>query len=1145
MASTVNYTYVYFNITNYAGVPTLSTFTLPNTPLTFYPDFLTSPTLTATDNISNKIIRWDFGDGSFSNSLTAVHTYKWPGDYPVRLTIYDKQGNSFDSSFRPVVQVFDYVYDQLQFEDYFKFIYDVPASKIQDPLVIQRQNSWQSYSGLSATGYTVFLYASGANGQYQNIYNFYDDKWSHLRTLSRFYEKVKVGVNYELKSVDRVTTSNEEIYVRVANKKLELCDKKDSGAVLAGTKGSASVYYVDDVAKNYTSREPPIFVFATLDGAKLQDKYTINNDTFQHVDYPPYSFQNLKPAVLPIIKVRHNDAVKLAITTTGIDGEGNLSATNFNIPEISWQNTEIPFVIRMKDKDYYTTKTYPPLSSSTIYSDLSSLTGYDVQFGIIKQTDTGYQEVTGISYFEDFTIEAPQSIGAFYKGYFIAPETTYNCILTAQVNVVDPLNFPKDSLIGWVALPQYNKLLRFFRQQIYSNCPGYLVLNISASEQFFNSYENRNVYAIQVAPSGNGPGRDYQTWFADGTRNTIFKFDASGNPLINIDLSSAPVLSTGGVVEYVNFLSPVLGSAGPGSITLDRYNDIWVALFDSVSCLKIDGTSGYVKATALPPYNNIVYALSSDYNIPALSGFAGENILLPSSVDTDKDNNLWVSYTHPVSNFLIKYDSLGAPLLTVPFPQLHTPVEICIDRNRFIWLTTYNLATYAKEISARNDFLYKFNSNGTVVPGYPLSGFKLIGNITVDGNQDAWVAHDRDTITRINGTYGTKTDFIAGSGNITSYVESIGGIAVDTSNYLWVINNFNNRMYFIDTLAQPVTSLEDLDYIDISYPITDDNNNPADFEDKQIQAYGDWLGSRWINKHMLEETTIRTITGESTMFNIYPLSGVYNLYKVNEDFDAEGFYKSLIFTENLQDKQVFFEDFLGTIVGGSNAMPYELGKTVYEKIANYVNNVSDIDTANLDQLLSFCDELSIQFEQYNYPFPPQLLRLVNILSIKHKKLWGEQNRYDILFKNKNTSNLTEISTLTSSISCGYPIVAREIFSDIYSVVNTNVINDYAVGYVLPLSDYSFNWGWGLVVPAAVSGVDITDYYKFYEYKPLYDNKFYDNVIDWSNPNNTLSFSNSSFKDWKDDNGIMQNILSYELSKGLRLFLSASDIVYNN
>jgi len=1144
MANSVNYTYVYFNIIDYTGSQTLSTYTLENTPLTFYPDFTTSPVLTSTDNISNKIVRWDFGDGSFSNALTAVHRYEWPGDYPVRLTIYDKQGNSFDSSFRPVVQVYDYVYDQLQFQDYFKFIYDVPASKIQDPIIIERQNSWQSYNALSATGYTVFLYASGANGQYQNIFNFYNDKWSHLRALSRFYEKVRIGANFEFKSVDRVTTSNQEIYVRVNNKQLELCKKTDKNAVLAGTKGNASVYYVDDVAKNYTSREPPIFLFATLEGSKLQDEYSITHDTFNYVNYPPYSFQNLKPAVLPIIKVRHNDAVKLAITTTGIDGEGNLSATNFNIPEISWQNTEIPFVVRLKDKDYYTTKTYPPLSSSTIHPELASLTAYDVQFGIIKQTDTGFTEVTGIDFYEDFNVEAPQSIGAFYKGYFVAPETTYNCILTAQVNIVDPLNFPKDSLIGWVALPQYNKLIRFFRQQIYSNCPGYLVVNISASEQFFNNYDNRNVYAIQVAPSGNGPGKDYETWFADGTRNTVFKLDVYGNKIVDIDLSNAPILSSGGVGR-INLLSPTLSSAGPGSMSLDGRSDIWVALFDSVSCIKIDGVGGYVKATAVPPYNNIVYALSSDYNLPQLKGFAGENILLPSSVDTDRENNLWVSYTHPISNFLIKYDTNGTPLITVPFPQYHSPVEVCVDRNRFVWLTTYNLATYSTDITGRNDYLYKFDSAGNIIPGYPLGGFRLIGNITVDGNQDAWVAHDRDTVTKIDGRFATKTDFIAGSGNITNYVESIGGLAVDTGNYLWIINNFNNRMYFIDTLLPPVSSLDDLDYVEIPYPVTSIDNDPSTFEDRQIQAYGDWLGSRWINKHMLEETTSRTITGESTMFNIYPLSGVYNLYKVNEDFNAEGFYKSLIFTENLQEKNVFFEDFLGTIVGDDKAMPYELGRTVYEKIANYVENVSDIDTANLDQLLSFCDELSIQFEQYNYPFPPQLLRLVNILSIKHKKLWGDQNKYDILFKNKNTSNLTEISTLTSSVSCGIPIVARELFSDIYSVVNYNVINDYQFGYVLPLSDYSYDWGWGLVAPNAVSGIRISDYYKFYEYKPLYDNKFYNNIIDWDNPNNTLSFYNSSFKDWKKDNGIMQNVLSYELTKGLRLFLSASDIVYNN
>lgn len=1145
MANFVNYTYVYFYVKDYTNTSTLTTFTLPNTKLTFYPDFTTSPVLTATDNISNKIIRWDFGDGSYSSSLTAVHHYKWPGEYKVRLSVYDKQGNSYDSSYRPTIKVYDYIFDQLQFQDYKKFIYDVPASKIEDPIVIERQNSWQSYNALSATGYTVFLYASGAFGQYQNVENFYNDKWSHLRALSRFYEKTKVGDTFEYRAVDRVVLSNKEVWVRVKNKQLVECKKTDPGAVLAGTTGNASIYYVDDVAKNFTSREPPIFIFATWDSSKFQDRYSINNDTFEFMPYPNYGFQNLKPAVLPIIKVRHNPAQRLSITTTGIDGEGTLSATNFNIPEISWQNTEIPFVIRMKDEDNFTTKTYPPLSSSTIYSNLSTLTAFDVTFGIIQSTNTGYKEVTGVKFYDDFTPEIPQSIGAFYKGYFTIPNSTLNCVLTAQMTITDPLNFPKDTLIGWIAAPQYNSLLRFFRQQIYSNCPGYLVVSISASRNYFPSNENRNTYAIQVAPSGNGPGKDYETWFADGSRDTIFKFSAEGAVLSALSLDTMPFLSSSGDTYYKDLRSPALSSAAPGSITLTSTNDIWVALFDAVSCIKMDATTGYVKAVAYPPYENFVYSLSSDYNKPQLKGFAGENLLLPASVDTDTVDNLWVSYTHPVSNFLIKYDTNGAPLLTVNFPAFHSPVEICVDRDDNVWLTTYNLNSNYSTIDQRNDYLYKFNSVGALVSGYPLSGFKLIGNITVDGNQDAWVVHKKDTLTRISGKDAVRTDFLAGSGNQTNYIQSIGGIATDTASYIWVINNLNKRIYFIDTLAPPVSSLDEVQYINIDFPPDNIYNQSSAFEDKQFQAYGDWLGGRWINKHMRAETLTRILTGQSTMFNVYPLSGVYNMYKVNEDFNAASFYKSLIFTENLEDKKVLFDDFLGTIVGGISAMPYELGKTVYEKIANYTSNVSDIDTSNLDQLLSFCAELSIQFEQYNYPFPPQLLRLVNILSIKHKKLWGEKNNFDNLFLNKFNTSLTEYSTLTSTISVGKPIVARELFSDIYTVVNSNVIAGYTTNQTIPLSTFSYNWGWGLVAPPSVSGVKISNYYKFYVYNPIFDNKYFDNVIDWNNPYNTLSYSNSSFTEWKKKNGIMQNMLSYELTKGLRLFLSGSNIVYNN
>jgi len=1157
MASQVNYFYVYFNIKDFAGNETLSAYTLPNTPLTFYPDFSSSFSTFTLSSISNKLIRWDFGDGSFSTQLTASHQYVWPGDYKIRLTVYDKQGNAFDSSYQPTVNINNFVIDQILFRDYRKFIYDVPASKINDPLYIDRQSSWQSYNSLSAEGYTINLYASGAIGDYQNVDNFFDDKWSHLRSLSRFLEKQKLGETFEFKAVDKLKTTNDEIYCRINNGVIERCSGSDNNSVFAGTTGSCEFYYVDDRVKNYTTRENPIFLYGVLDNSKYNDKYTQTNETFKYVNYPPHGFQNIQTTVLPIIKIRHNPAERLTITTTGIDGEGALSTTKFYLPEISWQNTEIPFVIRFKDNEGYTTKTYPPLSSSTINSFLSSLSSYDLQFGLARKTETGLVPVTSVKFYEDFTPEIPQSIGAFYKGYFIPTEPTLNCVLTASLFIQDPLSFPKDSLIGWVALPQYNVLLRFFRVQIYTNCQGYLTLTISANQNFFNSNNNRNVYAIQVAPSGAGFGEDYQTWFADGTSDKIFKFDNAGYILSSFSLSSFPYYNYNtSSIEERNLLSPVLCSAAPGSLVLDGNSDLWVALFDSVSAIKIDKNNGYIKAVAVPDMNNLVFNLSSDYNIPVLSGFAGENLLLPSSLDTDIDDNLWVSYTNPASNFLVKYDTNGAILTSVSFPWMFSPVELCVDRNKFVWLTTYNLTTSAKELTARDDYLYKFDSFGNVVSGYPLSGFKLIGNITVDGAQNAWVVENRDTVTKIDGLTRQKTYYSAGSGNSTNYIQSIGGIAADTSAFIWVINDLNNKIYFIDTLQEP-KPVNELLSIDLNYPPNSVQNNSSAFEEKRFQAYGDWLGSRWLNKYIDTASTVRILSAVSNEFNIYPLSGSYNVYKINEDFNALDFYKSLVFSENLEDKNVLFNKFIGSIVGGVSAQPYELGKTVYEKIANYVSNNSDIDFSNLDQLLSFCQELSIQFEQYNYPFPPQLMRLVNLLSIKHKKLWGEKNKFALNFNKEGTIvnpnfgiNLgTQLSTLTSTISSGIPLVAYENFSGIYSLINKTELlssNQYLpYGYEVPLSSYSYDWGWGLVVPKSLTGSDIGEYYSFYRYVPIFNNAIYDNIIDWNNPYNTLNFYNSSFESWSENNGVMQNLISYELTKGLRLFLSATDLTYNN
>jgi len=1153
MSNQINYYYVYFNVKDFSNSDSLSSFSLVNTPLVFYPDFEKSFSPLDLQNISTTLVRWDFGDGTFSNELTATHWYQWPGEYPVTLTVYDKFGNSFDSSYQPTIKIYNYINDQILFKDYRKFIYDVPASKINDPLKVNRQSSWQTYNALSAEGYTLYLYASGAAGDYQNVDNFFGDKWSHLRTLSRFYEKRPVGDVFEYAPVNKVITSNYEIYVKI-NDALELvrCNKEDQGSILAGTTGSVEFFYADDKVKNFTSRETPIFLYATLDNSKFKDKYSQLNNVYDYIPYPPAGYQNISQTQLPIIKVRHNPAYKLSVTTTGIDGEGALSTTRFNIPEISWENTEIPFVIKFKDIDNFTTKTYPPLSSSITNSALSSLSAYNLKFGIVTVNNNEVKPFTAVKFYDDFTSEAPQSIGGFYKGYFIPQETALNCVLTASIIIRDPPNYPKDSLFGWVALPEFNVLLRFFSILIYDNCPGYLTLTLSAQEQFFNSDNNRNVYAIQIAPSGISFEEEYNTWFADGASDKIFKFDNKGQMLSSFSLSAYPAKAEDGTIYTVNLLSPTLSSAAPCSFGLDGHNDVWVALMDSSSCIKIDRWEGYIKNVAYPSKNFFTYNLSGDYSLAFLSGFAGEQFLMPSSIDTDIDNNVWVTYTNPASNFLIKYDTNGTPLKVIPFTWMHSPVELCIDRNKAVWLTTYNLSKSAKDIDERNDYLYKFDYEGNILPGFPLSGFKLLGNITVDATQNAWVVENRDTVTRVDAVTNQKSYFIAGSGNKTNYIQSIGGVACDTYGFVWVINDLNNKIFYIDTLALSSTDVTDLDYVTLNYPPSSLENNVSAFEEKRWQAYGDWLGSRWLNKYIDTIPNYRVVSGSSNFFNIYSDKGEYSVFKVNEDFDASSFYKSLRYTENLEDKSIFFDNFLGSIVGGTSAMPYELGKTVYEKIANYVNNTSDIDLVNLDKLISFCRELSIQFEQYNYPFPPQLRRLVDLLSIKHKKLWGEKNKFNLNFNtpvNPGRNLGTQLSTLTSSISSGIPIVAFEKFSSIYKLVNTSLI--YSNGSLIPfntsipLSTFSYDWGWSLVAPRELSGNRISDYYNFYTFIDINENSFYNNVIDWDNPYTTLSFNNSSFNEWSRDSGIVQNILSYEITKGLRLFLSGSDIVYNN
>lgn len=169
--------------------------------------------------------------------------------------------------------------------------------------------------------------------------------------------------------------------------------------------------------------------------------------------------------------------------------------------------------------------------------------------------------------------------------------------------------------------------------------------------------------------------------------------------------------------------------------------------------------------------------------------------------------------------------------------------------------------------------------------------------------------------------------------------------------------------------------------------------------EQEIRAGGDWTGWRWINKYdnrivASDETSgFVSITGCSDEFQLIPRTGVYDFTKVNEDVDFAGILRQYIQQPSLKDKRIFYDEFLNTIFGTTGSSPVSLGKRVFERIANYMDNHSDIDTCTIDALQSLAAMVNYKLSEVNTKLPTEISRLVDMLSINFSKLRGTRTTY--------------------------------------------------------------------------------------------------------------------------------------------------------
>lgn len=1153
--------------TTYSDSPALQSFysyTLPNTPFYFKIYFQNSDP-TYRKKFSNNQIIWDFGDGTFSTGITAEHVYKWPGEYVVRATLYDINGEVHDIYTDSNLLVYNAIPDIVTFgglnnQD---IAYPLLAGRKSPALNVYRYNSWQYNNFLNDSNYKINLYASNSNSSYTSVSSYYSSQWSHLKAFWGFVLESANENNYlQEVIVDSTITNSVSVYAEKINTgyknnnwnvKLKFYNYPAPNTVFAGTSGTipdnVKLRFVDQKPSD-NKRESYVALYGSIDTSIFKD-----NDYLKY-NYNPkdeYGFINTTYSTI-FLKTLFNPASSLKITSNGISEEGipttsYLSAYQlnyaFDIYPIKFTNSKIPFLITFKDSDNITTKCYPLLNLNNDRDTKMELN--DVRVELVYFTKNQYLPLSSSKIIANTAVPLYNESGSYFAGIVECPQEANAVAISATALIVDnPIAAPNKS-IGFIMQPGLNKMRRV------SNILSYGYSNGLSS--FGTSFESL-VDTVEGSLSG-GVCITYvplnlkytdklgMVWVTNADADSINVFNEDGSVYLRpINLRKMVTRLGNNNVKTIDITEKK--SAAPISIAADSVGDAWVAFRDTVSAFKFNKDNLIATACATPNIKNTQYYSASSYvGLSAeAKGFVGENLILPSSIDVDKDDNIYVAYSHPISSFVVQYDKNGTQTDLIPFVFPYTAKQLLVDLNGNLWVTTFNNSPIdyidnpqTQNITDRKDFLYYIDTKNLF--NSFVKTFSMLGDLTMDSGGNVWVNSRNNFVHKVTPDGSVFSFRIGNPESATDYVQDFGGLAGDINGNLWIINNTEGSLIYFNTINPKQLNLSQIPRVALP-----ESNTYID--ESGIKAYyittGDFTGVKWAIKNRAPISTFpRYVSGLSNLFSIN--SPAPGLVKKNENYDLAKTFKSYVLQESLANSDNLFDNFISPILNGDNKNTDALGKVIYEKISNYVDNIADIDTCNLDSLYSLYQMFGEKLDQLTFTVPPSLKKTLNTLSIKQSKLFGNKNYYSKNFKLSSfdfdvTSNLgSTIDIETGHFIVGRPIISYELFSQKYNLIQNTIVpeHDALLGQLYPLSSINYSWGWGLVVDRdLINYKDLKNYYKFYNYIPIETSQLYDGIIDFNDPLTTISKNTSSFEDWTAYAGDMEFAISSSLYRSMGL-----------
>jgi PKD repeat protein len=1084
-------------------------------------------TLTLASSLTGAYILWDFGDKSLSNQQNPSHIYEVPGQYNVVLNVYSETQNVTLTSAINVNLL-------LNESIYFDF---VPPPTFAGHL--NRYPFTLTFtSSVSGPHYIDLAAQFSRSYQTQNPRN----KWSFLRPEWRFLDLAG-------NPISSIVPSENPIY---ANEFGIVSDPVNG--FFAGVTGTASFYFVDDIY-NFDlvqSGHPYTTLIATLRTSAIRSFH----DSF-NADYVLPSYSNsLATASCPYTVLWRNPD-NIEITENGVRDYINPRWPSAVQPLVAYTNYATPYPDPWVDgngaSDLWNPNSYAfchniPVNADPILINLVSV-GFSANF---------VPQPTEFQWIDDTGYEVP----GYYKGSFVTNISNANNVsLSANLTYKTPVlssQYVNPTL--WISNPEagmmanvqyiYNPALsatfdtpNLNIAQVYPfNMPIITQPDFVNDPMALSGFHGINAIASLPAPT-------YHAWALDSELNYLYRINTLGQILCAIDIND--------VVTKNNLGFLVNNQISPVGLALDGQQNIWMTLYDTVSTLKFDSAGNFLFAvtplsstgyTIPPNIDPLWYDQTTYYEYREDSPYDHNqiniidiNYIEPTGIDTDRQNNVWVSYSSFLSGYLIKYDQNGGLLYTNSYPVCSCPQSIVVGDNDNVWIALSNNIYPSSPC-----YIEKRDTNGNLLSSFgPILG---LNKLTLDINQNPWFTFSYSWVGSIDNTSGTIfTTNLSGTGDTTYAADwfdpnlntdetALEGIGCDILGNVYVINSIENQIYVLDVITKQFVNKFYINPQGFTFYLNDQyqpTQMSVSLWNKSAQADGDWTGLNWYNKYAnnipqyTSTTQNITITGRSVPLNFLNFLD-NNIFKANENFDLAGSMQSLAFSPALAESEFLFNNFLGSIYGKYPFKHNDVGVKMYEKIANYVSNISDIDYCNVKEIYNLAKMMDINLQDFNLNYPEEVERVINFASVNLSRLLGARSVEQDSFIHPNSQgmynmNPKPITSLNYMVTAGIPLVLEDRSLNKYRSINTGYINCSAVYTLVDFAKYL-----GFTNPNWPS------YYQFHQFIPNYDGTQVAGLVDWNNPQTTIKENLSSANDWFGTGNLIDTQFSYELYKGLGL-----------